>query len=100
MNKYEIVSEISRITTTYLAKLGVLVCLRLEDDLIYFERIDEPEQVALDMELCFIPKKLNSDEEALEIVFAISDITLDDETITTNMREIIIEDCYNLIALH
>lgn len=65
---YDDMSAISRITTGYLASLGVLITWVLEDDLVRFERIDEPEQTALDMELFFIPPKLDNDSAAQDIV--------------------------------
>lgn len=90
--------KLSRITITYLAKLGVLISYQAQTGLISIEKIDEPNQIALDMELCFIPKTLKSDTEAMGIVYNISDITLDDETITTELREIIVEDCWTILS--
>jgi hypothetical protein len=90
--------KISKITIGYLAKNGVLIALNSETGLTEFQKIDEPETFAIENELPFLPKQLDNDDEAIEIVHNISQITLDDETITSSMREIIIEDCYDLIA--
>lgn len=90
--------ELSMLTANYLEKCGVFIALNLDTGLNEIQRIDEPEEYAIDMGLPFVPKSLKNDTEALEVVHNISQITLDDETITSDMRGIIIEECVDLLA--
>lgn len=86
------------LTQTYLAKQGVLIAINSETGLLEAQKIDVPEEFAWEMDLDFIPPTLESDDEALDIIYNISDITLDDDTITEDEREIIIEDCFDLLT--
>jgi hypothetical protein len=88
----------NRITRSYLASKGVLFAVNGETGLLEVQRIDDPHSFALDEELHFIPPYLESDEVALDVVYNISAITLDDESISSEMREIIVEDCFDVVA--
>lgn len=94
---YDDMNAISLITTGYLASLGVLITWVLEDDIVRFERTDEPEQTALDMELFFIPPKLESDRAAQDIVNNISNIMEFDLTLSESMKAIILKDINSLL---
>lgn len=88
----------TELTELYLAKQGVLIAISSETGFLEAQKIDVPEEYAWEMDLDFIPPTLESDEIALDIVHNISDITLDDDTLTEEEREIIIEDCFDLIV--
>lgn len=90
--------QISKTTTNYLASKGVLIDINAETGFLEPQKIDDPNNFALSMELHFIPPSLKSDDEAYEIVCNISDITLDDETISSEIREVIIEDCWDILS--
>jgi hypothetical protein len=87
-----------RITIEYLAKLGVGLFINSETGFLEAQRIDEPESFAEDMQLSFIPPYLNSDEEARDIIFSLDEIMLSDETLSQEYREIIGEDCYEVLV--
>jgi len=85
-------------TEIYLAKLGVLIAINSETGLIEPQKIDDPQTFKYDFNLSFLPNTLNSDDEAVELIYNISQITLDDYSITGKERNSIIDDCFNFIV--
>jgi hypothetical protein len=90
--------NISKTTQNYLFSKGITLSLNSETGLMEVQRIDEPETFAIENELHYIPPFLESDDKALDIVSNISEITLNDETINNDIREIIIEDCFEILT--
>ena len=86
-------------TSEYLAKLGVVISFNTLDNIYNFEKIDDPEEYAQAMGYSFIPPKLESDAHALDCIRYIDMITLYDEQLTQDDREIIVEDCYKVTRL-
>jgi hypothetical protein len=87
-----------RITIEYLAKLGVAIFINGETGFLEAQRIDNPEDFAFDMQLPFTPPSLNSDDEAIDILFSLDEIMLNDETLSQDDRETIGEDCYEVLV--
>jgi hypothetical protein len=86
------------ITEQYLAKLGVLIAYNTESELTEPQKIDDVQSFKDDFGLDFMPTQLDSDDDAMEIVHNISQITLEDDTLTESERTEIIENCYDLLT--